>query len=137
MRLLVVVLGLSVVAVQNAAADLYVLQIGDGSSAAHITTGIAAPIVINKFADAGGAALASVAMPTTTTGANSLFTTRGNSTTESFMHLSTNGQYLLIGGVAAAPGTALPGTSGDVFTCCWANSGKRFYQYGRKHFDRF
>ena len=96
----------------TAHADLYVLQIGDGTDATHITAGNAAPIIINKFADSGGSSLASVAMPTATSGANSLFTTRGNSTTESFMHVSTNGQYLVLAGVAATVGTALPGASG-------------------------
>jgi hypothetical protein len=95
------------------AADLYVLQIGDGTDPLQTTTGIAAPIIINKFAVTGGSPVASVAMPTTTSGANSLFTTRGNSTTESFLHASTNGQYLVLGGIAATVGSTLPGAAGD------------------------
>ena len=79
MRIWTALIAFSGLLAQNAAADLYVLQIGDGTNATHTTAGNAAPIIISKFADAGGSPLASVAMPTATSGANSLFTTRGMS----------------------------------------------------------
>jgi hypothetical protein len=90
---------------QSAAADLYVLQVGDGAVPLGTT---AAPLIVNKFANTGGAALATVPLPTTTSGANSQITVRGGSTTESFMDVSTNGQYLVLGGYQAAVGSAGP-----------------------------
>ena len=102
MRLLVVILGLSVVAVQNAAADLWVLQINDG--AAPIST-FSTALIVKKFADTGGAPLTTIPLPTTASGSNNPITVRGSSTTESFMNLSTNGQYLTLGGYGVDPGT--------------------------------
>jgi hypothetical protein len=108
MRVLVVVLGILVVVAQNAAADLYVLQIGDGAAALAAT---AAPLTVHKYTDAG-VLQTSLPMPTTASGGNNVLTVRGNSSTESYMHLSTNGQYLVMGGFSAAPGTATPQSAG-------------------------
>jgi hypothetical protein len=108
-RSIAIAVGILAVAVNPAAADLYVLQIGDGT-AGQTTTPIAAPLIIKKFADTGGSPTATVAMPIAA-GAGTVpnpITTRGNSTTESFMHLSTNGQFLVMGGYAVTPNTASP-----------------------------
>jgi PEP-CTERM motif len=91
---------------QSAFADLYVLQVGDGAAALGAT---AAALTVKKFSDAG-ALQSSLPMPTAAGGGNNPITVRGNSTTESFMDLSTNGQYLVMGGYAATPGSADPST---------------------------
>ncbi len=89
-------------AAREADADLYVTQVGDG--AATLTSGSTAA-TIQIFTDAG-APLSSMALPTAASGANKPLTLSGSATSEGFLTLSTNGQYLTIGGYAAAPGVA-------------------------------
>jgi hypothetical protein len=111
MRSFAIAFGILTFVANQAAADIYVLQIGDG--VAPLSTSAAA-LTVQKFADSGGSPLASLAMPIAA-GAGSVpnpIVVRGNSSTESYMHLSTNGQYLVMGGYGTTPGTATPDTAG-------------------------
>src|SRR5262249_3604234 len=53
-----------------------------------------------------GSLVQSIAMPTTTSAPNFALTAAGNSTSEGFMHLTTDGQAVLIPGYSANSGTA-------------------------------
>ncbi len=96
--------GILLLAAQNAAAidTLYVLQIGDGS--ASLSTSAAA-VIIQKFDASNGSSTGSIALPTAVSGANQPLTVRGSSTSEGHLALSTDGNYLTLGGYAAVPGT--------------------------------
>jgi hypothetical protein len=84
-------------------ADLYVVQVGDGAAA--LSTASAAAF-IKKFADAGGSPTATINLPTAVAGSNKALTLSGSATSEGFLALSTNGQYLTMAGYDAVPGTA-------------------------------
>jgi hypothetical protein len=92
----------------NAAAlnNLYVLQMGDGSSA---LTNAATPVLIQKFdPTTPGPTLGTIAMPVAASGANQPLTVTGNSGSEGHLSVSTDGNYLVLGGYGATPGTATP-----------------------------
>ncbi len=84
-------------------ADLYVVQVGDGAAA--LSTASAAAF-IKKFADAGGSPTATINLPTADAGSNKALTLSGSATSEGFLALSTNGQYLTMAGYGVGPGTA-------------------------------
>jgi hypothetical protein len=101
-------LGAAVVAIsaslaQQAAADLYVTQVGDGSAA---LSNASTAVFVQKFAVSGGSPLSTIALPTVGAGANLPLTNSGTATSEGFLALSSNGQYLTLGGYGVAPGTA-------------------------------
>lgn len=84
------------------AADLYVTQVGDGSAA---LTSASTAVFVQKFSDSG-AALSTIALPTVASGANQPLTTSGSATSEGFLKLSADGNYLTLAGYAIGPGTA-------------------------------
>jgi len=82
---------------------LIVSRVGDGTTAAN---GSAVPVFLDKFSTAGVHDIANtVAMPTTTIGFVNRFTNSNSATSSLQLNLSTNGQYLLMGGYDAAVGT--------------------------------
>ena len=94
-----------------AAGNLYVVQFGDGVAPVAATSAL---VTVQKYADTGGSVLTSIPMPIADSGANQTLTSRGNSTTEGYMSLSTDGQYLTLIGYDVAPGTASPQTAAGV-----------------------
>ena len=85
----------------HAFADLAVVQVGAGASALNNSSTAA---FVKLFPDAGGSPTATIALPTAASGANQPFTLSGSATSEGFLNVSTNGQYLTLGGYAVAPG---------------------------------
>src|SRR5689334_14578782 len=83
--------------------NLVVIQVGDGSAAlaSSATAGFA-----KEFTTAGGAPVQTINLPTSVSGANQQLTYSGTATSEGFLTLSANGQYLTTAGYAANPGTA-------------------------------
>lgn len=87
----------------SAVDNLYVVRLGDGVG----TLGTAAaPVFIDKFDITGGTALSSIALPTTTVGSNFPLTLGASSPSMGHLQLSTNGQFLTLGGYSADAGTA-------------------------------
>jgi hypothetical protein len=89
---------------EGAMADLYVVRVGDGAAA---LSSVSTAAFIEKYADAGGSPISTIALPTAASGANFPLSTSGSATAEGFLSLSGNGQYLLMGGYNVAPGSAL------------------------------
>src|SRR3569832_531799 len=95
--LVIIALGLAASFVSYAGADLYVLRMGDGTPA--IGTGTAGTAgFIDHLTKAGASAGPSIALPTTTVGTNHPLTLAPSSTSIGHLALSTNGQYLTLGG---------------------------------------
>src|SRR5262245_13130623 len=97
-------LGIVLLCAGSAAAigDLYVVQMGDGSGT---LTAASTAAFIQKFdAGSGGSPLSTINLPTAASGANKPLTVSGASTSEGHLSLSTNGQYLMLGGYGVAPG---------------------------------
>jgi len=92
--------GLAMLSARQAAADLYVLRMGDGTAFTNAGAD-ATPVFIDHFTDLGVAAGTAIALPTTTVGANHPLTLAPASTSVGHMSLSTNGQYLVLGGYDA------------------------------------
>jgi PEP-CTERM motif len=72
-----------------------------------------------KFADdgGGGVPLSTIALPQVASGSNKPFSMSGTSTSEGFLALSSNGQYLTLAGYASQPGdvtTTIPQTDSAV-----------------------
>jgi len=88
---------------RDAAADLYVTQVGDGAAA---LSSASFAVSVKKFADAGGSELSSINLPTAVNGSHQPLTLSGTATSEGFISLSTNGQYLTLGGYGVGTGTA-------------------------------
>jgi hypothetical protein len=108
--LLVFLLGIVILSAQNAAAYLYVSRIGDGTTTGFTNSGAdGAPVFIDKYTD-GGSLLSSIAMPIApfsgTAGTNHPFVLPPASTSIGHLALSTDGNYLTLGGDDAIPGTA-------------------------------
>jgi len=85
--------------VPYAAADLYVTRFGTGAAPIP-TTPTASATFVDKYTD-GGVFVSTVALPTTLTGANHPLTEPANSTSIGHLALSTDGQYLTLGGTDA------------------------------------
>ena len=83
-----------------ASADLYVVEV-DGGGAAPTDTSAAA--IIKKLSNLG-APLATINLPIVDSLPQKAFSIRGNSTTATNLTLSTNGEFLLLGGFGVAPG---------------------------------
>jgi len=98
-------LGIVLLCAGSAAAvgDLYVVQIGDGGAA---LTSASTAIFVKKFDASSGSSLSSIALPTAPSGLNLPLTVSGTSGSEGHLNLTTNGQYLTVGGYGAAPGLA-------------------------------
>lgn len=82
--------------------NLVVVQAGDGAAA--LASGATAAFL--KEYSLGGSLLQTINMPTAASGLNQALTLSGTATSEGFLTLSADGQYLTMGGYAAAPGTA-------------------------------
>src|SRR5687768_16254941 len=104
----VLAIGLTIVVARSALADLYVVQVGDGAAA---LSNASTAAFVQKFSDSGGTPLSTISLPTTASGSNQPLTLLGTATTEGFLALSSNGQYLTLGGYGIGPGTtAVPQT---------------------------
>jgi len=84
------------------AGDLVVLQVGDGTTA----LGSGAALGVLKEYSTSGTAGQTIALPSNTSSGQNPITFAGSSTSEGFLTLSANGQYLTVGGYNANAGTA-------------------------------
>jgi hypothetical protein len=101
----VVVLGLlpsMASAIPFTAGNLVVEQIGDGTTTLNSA---AAPVFVNEYTPSG-TLVQSIPMPTSVNGSNLRLTDSGSATSDGYLNLSTNGQYLTLTGYNAAVGTA-------------------------------
>ncbi len=81
--------------------NIFVVRVGDGL--APLTNGAVATFVEEYTST--GTFVQSIPMPTAVVGANQPLTNAGTSTSEGFLNLSANGQYLTLAGYSALPGT--------------------------------
>ena len=82
--------------------DLVVVRAGDGSAP---LSSVATAAFLDEYTTSG-TFVQSIALPTTASGANGALTLSGSATSEGFLKLSVNGQYLTLAGYNALPGTA-------------------------------
>jgi DNA/RNA endonuclease G (NUC1) len=92
--------------------NIVVYRVGDGAAG----LGSAATAVFLDEYTSAGTLVQSIAMPTAVSGANKRLTASGSSTTEGFLTRSADGQYLIVPGYDAAPGTASIATSAAATT---------------------
>jgi hypothetical protein len=83
--------------------NLVVMRIGDGSAP---LAGVATAGFLEQYTTAGAAVGTPLALPTATVGSQRACTLSGSATSEGFLTLSANGQYLVSVGYDAAPATA-------------------------------
>lgn len=90
--------------------NLVVSRVGSGAAS---LSNAAAPTFLDEFNtfSLGQVPIQTIPLPTSASGANRQFTNSGTATSEGFLALSTNGQYLTLGGYDAAVGTAAVGTT--------------------------
>ncbi len=82
--------------------NLVVSRVGTGAAA---PTSAANPVFLNEYSTSGTAGI-TVALPSTTTGSINRIVESGTSTSEAQLNLSTDGQYLTLGGYDAVIGQA-------------------------------
>jgi len=82
--------------------NIVVARIGDGTTS---LSSAAAKISLLEFTTAG-ALVQTLDLPVVWSGGNKPITTTGTSTSEGFLYLTSDGQFLIIGGYVAVPGTA-------------------------------
>lgn len=87
--------------------NLVVYRVGTGSGA---LASAATAVYLDEYTTAG-VLVQSLALPTAASGANFALTATGTATSEGLMTRSTNGQYLVLTGYNAAPGTTSVSTS--------------------------
>jgi hypothetical protein len=88
--------------------NLVVVRMGDGSAA---LTSAATPVFLDEYTPTGSF-VQTIALPTVVNGAQRQLTNSGVATSEGFLNVSVDGQYLVQAGYAAAPGTlAVVGTT--------------------------
>jgi hypothetical protein len=87
--------------------DLIVSRVGDGSA---VLSSAATALFLDEYTP-GGSLVQSVALPTAVSGSQLALTIQGTATSEGFLQLSANGQYLTLAGYNAAPLTATPSGS--------------------------
>ncbi len=90
--------------------NLVVVRVGDGTLA---LTSVATAVFLDEYTP-GGALVQTLALPTTTSGTNQVCTNSGSATSEGFLTVSSDGQYLISVGYAAAPGFGSVATSSTV-----------------------
>ncbi len=90
------------------AGNLVVYRVGDGSAA--LTTAATA-LFLDEYPTTPGTVVSSLAMPTAVAGINKIVTCNGSASTEGFLTLSANKQYVVVPGYDAAVGTASIATS--------------------------
>ena len=83
--------------------NVVVYRVGDGESA--LSGGVGAPVFLDEYTP-GGTLVQSVPLPTAPNGLNNPLIASGTAGTEGQLTRSVDGQYLLLTGYAAAPGTA-------------------------------
>src|SRR4051794_5010543 len=91
-----------------AGGNVVVYRVGDGITP---LSNAAAPVHLDTYAPMGGAPLSTIALPTTTAGAQHALTAVGFSTSEGEITRSPDGRFLTVTGYDAAPGTFGPGGS--------------------------
>ena len=82
--------------------NLVIYRVGDGSA---LLSSAAAAVFLDEYTTTG-VLVQSIALPTSTSGANRRLVASGSATTEGFLTRSTDGQYLIVPGYDAAVGTA-------------------------------
>jgi len=82
------------------AADLFVLRVGDGTQS---RTNASTAVVVDRFTTTGDW-LETIDLPTSASESNQPLTISGTASSEGFISLSPDGQYLTLGGYAAPPG---------------------------------
>ncbi|MBL8756192.1 MAG: hypothetical protein JNK15_23055 [Planctomycetes bacterium] len=89
--------------------NLYVVRVGDGLAA---LSNASTPTFVDEYTQSG-TLVQSIALPTAASGLNQPFTNSGTATSEGFLNVSDNGQYLVLGGYAVAPGLLGVATSAN------------------------
>jgi hypothetical protein len=87
--------------------NLVVVRVGDGTSA---LTNVGTAVFLDEYTPSG-TLVQSIAMPTAAAGANRQFCNSGTATSEGFLTLTSNGQYLINAGYDAPLGTNNVATS--------------------------
>ena len=82
--------------------NLFVYRVG--ASGGGVLAGTATPVFIDEFTTAG-TLVQSLAMPTTASGPNGILTGSGTATSDGYLSLAGNGQYLMLSGYDTAIGT--------------------------------
>ncbi|MEX2219848.1 MAG: hypothetical protein WD749_13940 [Phycisphaerales bacterium] len=82
---------------------IVVVRVGDGVAA---IGSAATTVFLEERSPVDGALIQVIALPTTVSGSNNPFTVSGSATSEAFVTLTPNNQYLVMAGYTAAPGTA-------------------------------
>src|SRR5438046_7746397 len=83
--------------------DIFIYRVGDGVAA---LSGSAAAVVIEERNPTTGAIVQTIAMPTAVSGSNRRVTASGSATTEGYLSVSADGQYLIVTGYDADVATA-------------------------------
>lgn len=96
--------GAVLAAASSAVGEIYVLRQNDGTAFTNDGRD-AVPVFIDHFNDDGTTAGASIALPTAASDSHHALTLAPESTSSGHLSRSTDGQYLLLGGYAAVPGT--------------------------------
>jgi hypothetical protein len=105
----IVVSSLFAVTVQGSAftsGDLVVVTVGNGTS----LTAVATPAALYEYTTAGGP-VQQINLPTVASGGNGSLLLTGNATSEGFLQLSADGNYLTMAGYSTTVGLATPSTS--------------------------
>jgi hypothetical protein len=87
--------------------NIVVARVGEGTTA---LSAAAAEVFLDEYTPSG-TLVQSVALPTSVTGNNRILTAAGNGTAELALTRSADGQYLVLTGYGAAPGTSAVATS--------------------------
>ena len=80
-----------------------VVRVGDGTTT--LTSGVAAPVFVERHLVSGALLGSPIALPVAPNGANQPLTLSGTASSEGALWRSTDGHYLSLAGYAAAPGT--------------------------------
>jgi len=99
---LTMVLCTTLMLAQHASADIYVVRVGDGSG----PRSSASTAAFIDLYSTTGSLLATLSLPQAASGFNQPLTLSGTATSEGFLAISPNGQFLTLGGYAATPGLA-------------------------------
>ncbi|HEV2718530.1 MAG TPA: Ig-like domain-containing protein, partial [Thermoanaerobaculia bacterium] len=95
------------------AGDLFDYRVGDGSGS---LSGNAAPVFIEERNPTTGTVVQTIPMPTAVSGSNRRLVAAGSSTSEGFLSVSGNGQYIVVTGYDANVATAGVATSSSSTT---------------------
>src|ERR1035438_5551227 len=82
--------------------SIVVVRVGDGVVA---LSSLSVPVFLDEYNTVTGALIQSIPMPTTVSGANKRLELTGSSTSEGFITMSTDRNYLVLSGYDAATGT--------------------------------